>query len=153
MSSMSPTYHLPAAQLQAIADEIFAPWVRALDFRVAAADADGVTLSMAFAPAASHTAHMVCGQALLAVADSAMVLALAYAFGAFRPVATVDMHMQFMRAAKGDLLVRAQARRIAKTVAFASVAFFDAADPDQEIARASGTFTLPPVTIIERKTP
>jgi acyl-coenzyme A thioesterase PaaI-like protein len=54
----------------------FAPWVQALGLRVESFAAGEVTLRLPQNPELSRIGGMVCGQALMAAADTAMVLAI-----------------------------------------------------------------------------
>jgi acyl-coenzyme A thioesterase PaaI-like protein len=77
------------------------------------------------------------------MADTTMVLALAAHFGGFRPVATVDIAMSFMRAIKSsDVLCEARVRRAGRSLAFVH-AELRAADEPQIAAVANGTFAVP----------
>jgi acyl-coenzyme A thioesterase PaaI-like protein len=79
----------------------FAPWVQALALRVEAFDADSVTLRLPQDPQLSRVGGMLCGQAMMAAADTAMVLALINQFGAFRPCTTVQMNTSFLKPLAG----------------------------------------------------
>lgn len=141
---------LTPAQLQDIADRIFSPWVRSLGMRVCSAEPDAVVLQLPQADSLSHRDDLICGQALLAAADSAMVLAVANHHGEFLPVATTDLHMQFMRAAQGPLRIRSVVTRMGRSVVFASVHFYLKGEASAEVGRASGTFSVP-LTAATRK--
>ena len=91
---------LTLADARRLKAELFAPWVQALDFEVEAVEASGkAVLRLPFAPALTRVGGMVCGQALMALADTAMVFAVSAAFGEFRPMTTVTQTTSFMRAA------------------------------------------------------
>ena len=74
----------PQTLQQALSD-LFAPWVQALNLKVEGFDADSVTLRLPQSDQLSRVGGMLCGQAMMAAADTAMVLALIKHFGAFRP--------------------------------------------------------------------
>src|ERR1700738_4327037 len=89
--------------------EVFAPWVLDPDLSVEAFDftpspdsgADwppGAILRMPFAERLCRNGGIVCGQALMAFADTAMVLANLAANKGYRPMTTVDQTTHFMRA-------------------------------------------------------
>ncbi|GGH30640.1 hypothetical protein SAMN05444007_105142 [Cribrihabitans marinus] len=61
--------------VQRVLDENFAAWVLALDLSVTEAGPDGVTLRMPMAEHLARVGGIVSGQALAALADTAMVLA------------------------------------------------------------------------------
>ena len=70
--------------LQSALPAYFAPWVQALGLRVESFAADSVTLRLPRGDQLSRTGGMLCGQAMMAAADTAMVLALIHHFGEFR---------------------------------------------------------------------
>ena len=101
---------LTKTDLAAILTDAFAPWVRDLNLSVEAIGNDGITMRLPADARLSRIGGIVSGQAMTAMADTTMVLALAAHFGGFRPVATVDIAMSFMRAIKSsDVLCEALA--------------------------------------------
>ena len=130
-----------AALQQALA-ELFAPWVQALDLRVEAAGAEGVRLRLPLAPALVRQGDMLCGQAMMAAADTAMVLALMQHFGRFRPCTTVQLSTSFLKPLSGqDALIHARVLRAGKTMAFGEIDLSSAAD-GKSVCRASTTYAL-----------
>jgi uncharacterized protein (TIGR00369 family) len=67
-----------------------------------AASADEVSLSMPVTPTVVHAGGVVCGQALMAAADTAMILALSANLGEFRPMTTVQLQTSFLKPVPGD---------------------------------------------------
>ncbi|KAI3594275.1 Thioesterase superfamily [Cupriavidus sp. U2] len=111
------------ADIDATLERVLAPWVRQLGLRAEAADATGVTLRLPFQEAFRHAGGVVCGQVLMSAADTAMIVAISAALGAFRPMTTVTLTTNFMRPViDGDVLVRANVLRLGKTVVFGEIA-------------------------------
>jgi uncharacterized protein (TIGR00369 family) len=134
---------LSKTDLAAILTDVFAPWVQELNLTVEAIGDDGITTRMPADARLSRIGGIVSGQAMTAMADTTMVLALAAHFGGFRPVATVDIAMSFMRAIKSsDVLCEARVRRVGRSLAFVH-AELRAADEPQIAAVANGTFAVP----------
>jgi uncharacterized protein (TIGR00369 family) len=130
------------ASLQGALPEYFAPWVQALGLQVEAFDADSVTLRLPQNVQLSRVGDMLCGQAMMAAADTAMVLALINQFGAFRPCTTVQMNTSFLKPLSGqDALVQARIVRAGKTLAFGEIDIRGAAD-GKSACRASTTYAL-----------
>jgi acyl-coenzyme A thioesterase PaaI-like protein len=71
---------------------------------------------------------VLCSQALLAVADTAMTLACAAAWGGHRPMSVVDQTMHFLRPVNFDVLADARIVRIGRTTSFGRVSLFSAVD-------------------------
>ncbi len=128
--------------LQGALPEYFAPWVQALGLKVEAFDGDSVTLRLPQNPQLSRVGDMLCGQAMMAAADTAMVLALINQFGAFRPCTTVQMNTSFLKPLSGqDALVQARIVRAGKTLAFGEIDIRGAVD-GKSACRASTTYAL-----------
>jgi len=129
-------------QLQAALPAYFAPWVQALALRVEAFDEDSVTLRLPQSDALSRVGGMLCGQAMMAAADTAMVLALINHFGAFRPCTTVQMNTSFLKPLSGqDALVEARVIRAGKSLAFGEIDIRGAQD-GKSACRATTTYAL-----------
>ena len=128
--------------LQSGIAEYFAPWVQALALQVESFDADSVTLRLPQDPQLSRIGGMLCGQAMMAAADTAMVLALINLFSEFRPCTTVQMNTSFLRPLAGqDALVQARIVRAGKSLAFGEIDIRGARD-GKSACRASVTYAL-----------
>ena len=130
------------ATLQGALPEYFAPWVQELGLRVEAFDADSVTLRLPQDARLSRVGGMLCGQAMMAAADTAMVLALINHFGAFRPCTTVQMNTSFLKPLSGqDGLLQARVLRAGKALAFGEIDLRGAED-GKSVCRATTTYAL-----------
>jgi len=128
--------------LQAALPEYFAPWVQALNLQVDTLDSQSVTLRLPQNPALSRVGDMLCGQAMMAAADTAMVLALINHFGAFRPCTTVQMNSSFLKPlSKQDALIEARVIRAGKSLAFGEIDI-RGADDGKSVSRATTTYAL-----------
>lgn len=128
--------------LQGALGEYFAPWVQALGLQVEAWGPDSVTLRLPQDPQLSRVGGMLCGQAMMAAADTAMVLALVSHSGAFRPCTTVQMNTSFLRPLAGqDAIVEARIVRAGKTLAFGEIDIRGAQD-GRSACRATTTYAL-----------
>jgi uncharacterized protein (TIGR00369 family) len=134
---------LTRTNLASILADAFAPWVQDLNLSIEDIGNEGITMRLPADARLSRIGGIVSGQAMTAMADTTMVLALAAHFGGFRPVATVDIAMSFMRAIKSsDVLCEARVRRAGRSLAFVH-AELRAADDTQIAAVANGTFAIP----------
>ena len=128
--------------LQSALSGYFAPWVQALGLRAESFDADSVTLRLPHSDQLARVGGMVCGQAMMAAADTAMVLALFNHFGEFRPCTTVQLNSSFLRPLSGqDALVQARVLRAGKALAFGEIDI-RGADDGKSVCRASVTYAL-----------
>ena len=128
--------------LQNALAEYFAPWVQALSLQVESAQAGVVTLRLPQNEQLSRVGDMLCGQAMMAAADTALVLALISHFGAFRPCTTVQMNSSFLKPLSGqDALVQARVLRAGKALAFGEIDISGAND-GKSVCRATTTYAL-----------
>jgi uncharacterized protein (TIGR00369 family) len=128
--------------LQSALTEYFAPWVQELGLKVESFDADSVTLRLPQSERLSRVGGMLCGQAMMAAADTAMVLALINQLGSFRPCTTVQMSTSFLKPLSNqDALVQARVLRTGKTMAFGEIDLRGAQD-GKSVCRASVTYAL-----------
>jgi len=98
--------------------------------RPAGAPADwqpGAVIRLPFSAKLSRDG-VVCAQALLALADTAMTLACAAAWNGYRPMSAVDQTMHFLRPANFDVLGDARVVRIGRTTSFGRVMLSSAID-------------------------
>jgi uncharacterized protein (TIGR00369 family) len=132
--------------------EVFAPWVMDLNlsveefaFEPPVGSADwqpGAVLRMPFSERICRHGGVVSGQALMAFADTAMVIANLAANRAYRQMTTVDQTTHFMRAVMGsDVLADARVVRLGRTMSFGRVTLTAAAD-DKPCAMVSSAFAF-----------
>jgi uncharacterized protein (TIGR00369 family) len=89
--------------------------------------------------------RIIAGQALMALADTAMVIALWSALGAFRPVATVDMTTTFLRTATPAAIVaEATVLRLGRTLGFCHVRMLMDTLERPLVAHGAGSYRIPP---------
>jgi uncharacterized protein (TIGR00369 family) len=141
------------AEARRVLADVFAPWVQDLglsiseidDKRPADAAADwqpGAVLRMAFSERLCRHGGIVCGQALMALADTAMVIAILAANRGYRPMTTVDQTTHFMRAvASADVLADARVVRLGRTMSFGRVTLSSATD-NKPVAMVSSAFAM-----------
>jgi uncharacterized protein (TIGR00369 family) len=129
-------------QANAVLAQNFAPWVLASGITAEAVGAEGASLRIPFSDALCRVGGILCGQALLTGADTAMVIALAAASGGFKPCTTVDLTINFMRPiAKTDAILEAKVMRLGKTLAFATCEIREAGGT-KPAAFSTGTYAI-----------
>jgi uncharacterized protein (TIGR00369 family) len=135
-----------------VLEDVFAPWIRDLALRIesiareAAADAaepyPGARLRMPFSERLCRDNGVICGQALMAFADTAMVIAMVAAHGGYRPMTTVDQTTHFMRAVvASDVLADARVIRLGRTMSFGRVTLSSVVD-GKPAAMVSSAFAM-----------
>ncbi len=134
---------MDAATLQETLDRLGAEYVKRLDLRIESVGPDGVTLALPVAPELVHGGGVLCGQAILAAADTAMLLAMIAALGEFRPMTTVQLQASFVRPVPRDtanVSVVARVLRLGKTLSYGEVDFTTA--DGKLAAHATTTYAL-----------
>ena len=82
---------------QALLDDVTAPWVRDLELRVTSVSPSQSCFHLPFSDRLTRDAGMICGQAIVAAADTAMIAAVTAAMGSYAPITTVDIASRFLR--------------------------------------------------------
>jgi uncharacterized protein (TIGR00369 family) len=153
MQHQPPAAEFDIAEARRVLGDVFAPWVRDLGLSIeriacappsdAAADwQPGAILRMAFSERLCRHGGIVCGQALMALADTAMVIAILAANRGYRPMTTVDQTTHFMRAVtSSDVLADARVVRLGRTMSFGRVTLSSAAD-NKPVAMVSSAFAM-----------
>lgn len=119
--------------------QAFAPWVTDLallvesvePIRPSGAQPDwqpGAVVRMPFSKKICGDGNVVCSQALMALADTAMVIACSAAWNGYRPMSMIDQTMHFLRPVNFDVIADARVIRIGSTTNFARVTVLGAAD-------------------------
>ncbi|MGX1098704.1 PaaI family thioesterase [Amorphus sp. MBR-141] len=101
---------------------VFAPWIQELDLTIERIGESDAVLRMPFSERLTRDNGVVCGQALMALADTAMVFAVSAASKAYRPMTTVDQTTHFLRPIAGTAtLATAEVIRLGRTMAFGRI--------------------------------
>ncbi|MER7949791.1 PaaI family thioesterase [Streptomyces sp. NPDC096079] len=126
---------------QVLADN-FAPWVLDLGLSVVSVDAEEAVLRLPWSDRLAREGGGLSGQALMAAADTATVIAVAAARGGFVPMTTVQQSISFQRAVVGaDVLVRARLTKAGKRMAFADITM-TADGTEETAAHATAVYAL-----------
>lgn len=128
---MTPSAPFDTTFLDDALERVFAEWVRLLELRLVSATPGEVVLALPVTPRHVHAGNVMCGQSLMAAADTAMVLAVMSKLGAFRPMTTVQLQTTFLRpiaADAGEARVTATVLRMGKTMAFGDIRITTGAD-------------------------
>ena len=133
--------------------DVFAPWVQDLNLSIEQFDfappaggggdwQPGAILRMPFSERLCRQGGIVCGQALMAFADTSMVIANLAANKGYRPMTTVDQTTHFMRAVTAsDVLADARVVRLGRTMSFGRVTLSSATD-NKPVAMVSSAFAM-----------
>jgi uncharacterized protein (TIGR00369 family) len=134
---------MDAAALQATLDELAADCVKRLGMRVETVEPGQVTLSLPVSAEIVHAGGVVCGQAIMAAADTAMLVAMIAQLGEFRPMTTVQLQTSFVRPVPKDadrIAVVARVLRHGKSLSYGDVEF--RTEDGKLAAHATTTYAL-----------
>lgn len=125
---------------QTVLEQAFAAWVRALSLTVTEIGPERTVMTMPITADIQRMGGIVSGQALAAMADTAMVFACFGHLGDLEPVGTVTLDTQFLRPATGDSIrAEAEVTRAGKSMMFARCTLI--AEPSgKPVALATATF-------------
>ena len=137
-----PRMTLSLTEAHKILSSHFAPWVLDLSLSVAELGEGRAVLRLPWSARLSREGGSLSGQALMAAADTATVIAVSAARGAFVPMTTVQQSTSFQRAVTdADVLIEAVLTKLGRRMAFADITM--TADGSGEIAaRASTVYAL-----------
>ncbi|MFG2944383.1 PaaI family thioesterase [Streptomyces adustus] len=133
---------MTTAEADKILSDNFAPWVLALGLSAVSLAADRATLRLPWSAELAREGGGLSGQALMAAADTATVIAVSAARGGFVPMTTVQQSTSFQRAVTdSDVLVEAVLTKLGRRTAFADITM--TAERSGELAaRASTVYAL-----------
>lgn len=133
---------LTLAEADKILADNFAPWVLDLGLSVTELDDRRAVLRLPWSARLAREGGSLSGQALMAAADTATVIAVSAARGAFVPMTTVQQSTSFQRAVTdADVLIETVLTKLGRRMAFADITM--TAEGSAEIAaRASTVYAI-----------
>jgi uncharacterized protein (TIGR00369 family) len=153
MRSQPEAAEFDIEEARRVLGDVIAPWVQDLGLSIdsiecapppgAATDwQPGAILRMAFSDRLCRSGGIVCGQALMTLADTSMVIAIMAANRGYRPMTTVDQTTHFMRAATAsDVVADARVVRLGRTMSFGRVTLSSATD-NKPVAMVTSAFAM-----------
>jgi uncharacterized protein (TIGR00369 family) len=136
---MSETPAIDLDTLRGILRSVVAPWVAELELQLHEAHLGEVVLSLPVSPKHVHGGGVLCGQSMMAAADTAMILAICTHLGEFRPMTTVQLQTSFLRPIPGNAgnaRVVARVLRMGRKLVFGEIEILD---PRGELAAHATT--------------
>ncbi|MEV6547542.1 PaaI family thioesterase [Streptomyces sp. NPDC051597] len=133
---------MDARTAQKILVENFAPWVLDLGLVVEEVGARHAVLRLPWDARLAREGGGMSGQALMAAADTATVIAVSAARDAYGPMTTVQQSTSLQRPVVGaDVLVEARVTKLGRRMTFADITL-TAEGADEPAARASTVYAL-----------
>ncbi|KMO98903.1 PaaI family thioesterase [Streptomyces roseus] len=131
----------PADADKILADH-FAPWVLALGLTVQETGERHAVLRLPWSEALARDGGGMSGQALMAAADTATVIAISAARGAYGPMTTVQQSTSFQGPVVGaDVVIAVRVTKLGKRMAFADITMTPEG-ADEPSATASTVYAL-----------
>ncbi|MFD7626982.1 PaaI family thioesterase [Streptomyces sp. NPDC059851] len=129
---------LTPADADKVLKDNFAPWVLDLGLTVEETGDRHAVLRLPWSGALARDGGGLSGQALMAAADTATVIAISAARGAYGPMTTVQQSTSFQRPVTGtDVLIEVRVTKLGKRMAFADITMTP--DGGQEPAATAST--------------
>ncbi|MGW0912748.1 PaaI family thioesterase [Streptomyces sp. NPDC002784] len=117
---------MTTAEADKILADNFAAWVLELGLTVEGLDDRRAILRLPWSDRLAREGGAMSGQALMAAADTATVIAVSAARGAYGPMTTVQQSTSFQRAVSGsDVLIEAVVTKLGRRMAFADITMTD----------------------------
>lgn len=133
---------MTTAEADKILSANFAPWVLELGLTVESLGDDRAVLRLPWSKRLAREGGGLSGQALMAAADTATVIAVSASRGGFVPMTTVQQSTSFQRAVLGsDVLVEAVLTKVGRRMAFADITM-SVATTGELAARANTVYAL-----------
>src|SRR4029450_1091024 len=118
-------FTLETAQAQLSPGGNFGPWIWDLKLKAEHVSAESLRLRLPYEDRIARPGGVVIGQAMMAVADTIMVLAISEKLGRPATLATISLTTNFLRAAvRQDVIAVARVKKLGRTTAFGEVDFF-----------------------------
>ena len=129
---------------RALLQSNFAPWINDMGLGFEEIGTGFVRMRMPFSDHLARSGGVVSGQALMAMADTAMVIAVVSGLDGFQNLATVSQNTSFLRAIAGaDVICDARVIKSGRRLVFGE-ATMSADGSDQPSAHATMTYALAP---------
>ena len=137
-------FTLETAQAELAPGGNFGPWIWDLNLKAEHVSGEFVRLRLPYSERIARPGGVVTGQAMMAMTDTIMVLAICERLGRSATLATVSQTVNFLRAAvRQDVIAVARVRKLGRTTAFGEVDL-SVAGSDEPIAQALSTFAVLP---------
>jgi uncharacterized protein (TIGR00369 family) len=122
--------------------EMFAPWVQDLNIKFDKIENGQAVLRVPVSKRLNREGGTICGQAIMSVADTAMVFAISSSLNKFVPMTTVSQSSSFLRAAADkDLIADASVIKLGRTIVYGEVNIYTDT-PEKPVAHITSTYML-----------
>lgn len=137
-------FTIETAQAQLSPGGNFGPWIWDLNLRIEHVSSEELRVRLPFDERIARPGGVVIGQAMMAMADTMMVLAICERLGRFATLATISATTNFLRAAvRQDVIGVARAVKVGRSTAFGEVEL-SVPGGDGPIAQSLLTFAVLP---------
>ncbi len=120
----------------------FAPWIQELGIHFDQVADGAAILRVPQSDRLNRVGGTICGQAIMALADTAMVFAISSAVGEFVPMTTVSQSTSFLRpASDADLIAHARLIKPGRTLMYGEVSLYTQS-PEKPVSHVTSTYML-----------
>ncbi|MCZ4126022.1 PaaI family thioesterase [Streptomyces sp. H39-S7] len=131
------------AEAEKILADSFAPWVRDLALAVVETGDRHAVLRLPWSGRLAREGGAMSGQALMAAADTATVIAVSAARGGYGPMTTVQQSTTFQRAVQdADVLLTARVTKLGRRLAFTDITM-TAEGGEEVVAQGTTVYAFP----------
>jgi uncharacterized protein (TIGR00369 family) len=150
LAKPEPAFGLEAAGRLILS--VLAPWVQDLALLVESVEVvrppgaspdwqPGAVLRLPYSKKLCNDGRVICSQALMALADTAMLIACSAAWNGYRPMSAIDQTTHFLRPVSSDIVADARVVRIGSNTSFARVTMLNAADK-RPVGMVASAYTM-----------
>lgn len=133
---------LTAVEGEKVLADNFAPWIQDLRLVVEEVGDTHAVLRLPWSSRLAREGGALCGQALMAAADTAAVVAISAARGGYGPMTTVQQSTTFQRpVTRSDVLISARVSKLGRTLAFLETTMTADGGPET-VAQASTVYAI-----------
>ncbi len=84
-------------EAQILLSSVTAPWIKSLDIKVDSISKWKCKFTMHYNEKLVRAGNIICGQAIVSAADTAMIVAVISAIGSYQEITTVDISCKYLR--------------------------------------------------------
>ena len=130
---------------QALAEQGLAPWVMEMGITFDRVDGHVAILRVPDSPRLKRVGGIVCGQAMMSLADTAMIFAIFGYLGAIRNITTVSQTTSFLRpaGASADLIAEARVLKPGRQIVYGEISLH-CDNPEKPVAHVITNYMMLP---------
>ena len=101
-------------EAQNLLSSVTAPWIKRLDLKVHSVSNWKCKFTLNYNENLVRTGNIICGQAIVSAADTAMIVAVISAIGEYQEITTVDISCKYLRPLSSDGSIETEILKLGK---------------------------------------